>query len=112
MASLEEQAKKFELKAIIISLIVSAFGFVAALFWRDAIKAFIAEVIPEGQGLGYQFIAAIVVTVMAVVIIFVLTRYIAGFDIKEKVKKVKKHASRLDNKIIGKDIKLRRKKKK
>ncbi len=89
MASLEEQAKEFEIKAVMISLIVSAFGFVAALFWRDAIGAFIDEVIPEGQGLGYQFIAASIVTVMAVIVIFVLTKYVAGFSMKEHVKKIK-----------------------
>jgi hypothetical protein len=104
MAGMEEQAKKFEIKAVMISLIISAFGFVAALFWRDAIKAFIDEVIPEGQGLSYQFMAAILVTVIAIVVIFVLTKYIASFDFAGKVKKVKGHVDRLDNKVIGRDL--------
>jgi len=82
MASLEEQAKKFEVKAVMVSLIVSAFGFVAALFWRDAISEFITQVIPAGQGLAYQFVAAVVVTLMAVIVIFILTKYVANFSLQ------------------------------
>lgn len=104
MVNIEDQAKKFEIKAVMISLIISSFGFVAALFWRDAIKAFIAEVIPEGQGLFYQFMAAIFVTAIAIVVIFILTKYVASFDFAGKVKKVKSHVDKLDNKLIGRDL--------
>jgi len=71
---MEELAKKMDIRGAIVSLVVAAFGFVAALFWRDAIKAFIDEIIPAGQGVLYQFIAAIVVTIIAIIVIYVLAK--------------------------------------
>lgn len=71
---MEELAKKMDLRGAIVSLIVAAFGFVAALFWRDAIKALIDELIPVGQGMLYQFTAAIVVTIIAVIVIYIMAK--------------------------------------
>lgn len=71
---MEELARKMDMRGAIVSLIVAAFGFVAALFWRDAIKAFIDEIIPTGQGALYQFIAAVIVTIIAVIVIYVLAK--------------------------------------
>lgn len=83
--AIDEQAKSLDIRGVIISLIVSAFGFVAALFWRDAIKAFIAEVVPEGEGLIFQFYAAIFVTIIAVVAIFLVTKYISKLELKKAI---------------------------
>ena len=55
---------------------MSAFGFMIALFWRDAITATINKVIPEGEGLTYQFSVAILVTLIAVVAIFIISKYL------------------------------------
>lgn len=87
MASIEEQAKSLDIKSVIVSLIISAFGFVAALFWRDAIKALIEEVVPQGQGITAQFTAAIIVTIIAVVAIYIVSKYLTRISIRETVKK-------------------------
>ncbi len=87
MASLEQAAKELNIKAAVSTLIISAFGFVAALFWRDAIKEFINEFVPEGEGLLYSFGVAIAVTVLAVVVIFVLSRWMSTSIVRERVKK-------------------------
>lgn len=81
----EEKASALDFKGVAIGSIVSAFGFVVALFWRDAIKAFIDEVIPSGEGLVYQFYAAIIVTVIAVVFIFIVTKYISKIELKRAI---------------------------
>ena len=92
--SVEKHAEEFNIMGAMITLIVSAFGFVAALFWRDAIRSAIDELIPTGQGLVYQFIVAIGVTIGAVIIIFILVKYVAKFSLKEKVKKVRSKIKR------------------
>ncbi len=87
----EDSAKKLDFEGTLIGLIVSAFGLVAALFWKDAITELIETFVPSGEGLTYKFAAAMIVTVIAVVAIFVLVRYVAGIDdkLKEKAAKVK-----------------------
>lgn len=97
MAAIEEKAKTLDIKGVILTLIISSFGFVAALFWRDAIKDMIAEIVPEGEGLTYSFAAAIIVTIIAVVAIYIVSRYLTSFSVRETVKKiprVKKHIIR------------------
>ncbi len=88
----EEEAKQLNFEGVIISLIVSAFSFVAALFWRDAIQGLINELVPEGQGLAYQFGTAVLVTIIAVLAIYVLTKHISKIDdkLKEKILAKKK----------------------
>ena len=70
----EEDAKQLNFEAVIISLIVSAFSFVAALFWRDAISETISQLIPEGEGLFYSYLVAAVVTVVGVLVIYLVSR--------------------------------------
>lgn len=106
--SVEEKAQTLDIKGVIITLVVSAFGFVAALFWRDAIKAFIEELIPEGQGLAYQFGVAVLVTVIAVIAIYFVTKHLSKVSIKH-VKGIKGKVSRIDNMVLGKDVKVRKK---
>ena len=89
MANIEEEAKSLNIKAVMISLIISSFGFVAALFWRDAIKEFITKLVPEGQGLLYSFGAAIIVTIIAVVAIYFTANYLTRLDLQD-VKELKK----------------------
>jgi hypothetical protein len=70
-----------------MTMIITAFGLVAALFWQDAIKQLIAELVPQGQGLFYSFLAALLVTVLAVVVIWLITKYMAvSARIKERVR--------------------------
>ena len=59
-------------RAVVMTSIVSALALVVGLFWNDAIKSAIDEIIPQGQGLSYKFAAALMVTVIVVIIIYVI----------------------------------------
>lgn len=89
MADIEEHAKALNIKAVMVSLIISSFGFVAALFWRDAIKELIDKLVPEGQGLLYSFGAAIIVTIIAIIAIYFTANYLTRLDL-EDVRKLRK----------------------
>lgn len=76
---LREQLKDLrdETKVRISTLITSAFGFVAALFWRDAIQALLSQTFGVNPGQGFWLVQigiALVVTVMAVIVIFSISR--------------------------------------
>lgn len=86
---IEDQAKSLDFKGVVVSLIVSAFAFVAALFWRDAISAFIEEIVPEGQGIIYQFGIAIFVTMIAVIAIYIVSRYLKIPNLDKMKKEMK-----------------------
>ena len=74
MTKLEEHAAKMDIKGIVITMILSAFGFLVALQWRDAIKLTIDTFLPGGEGLVYTYLAALVVTIVAVIVTFVLIK--------------------------------------
>ena len=65
-----------EFETTLKTLIVSAFGFVAALVWRDAIQAFVTDIL--GLTWGEEFVStvtvAVVITFIAVIITVVLGR--------------------------------------
>lgn len=61
------------MRAQTVGYIATAFGLVAGLAWNDAIKAFIENIFPLGQGTMWaKFIYAVIITVFVVVI----TRYL------------------------------------
>lgn len=74
MAKFEEAATEFKIKDTIVATITAALGFVTAFVWRDAIQQTISTFVPEGQGLMYTYIAAVLVTILAMVVIYVLYR--------------------------------------
>jgi len=91
MKNFEEEAGSLNIKTIVITMILSAFGFLVALSWRDAIQQTIDLLVPSGEGLVYTYMAAILVTVIAVVVTYVLIK-LQKVDIipdkyEEKVKK-------------------------
>jgi|GEM_PF-1071865 len=106
--SVEEKAKMLDIKGTMLTLIISAFGFVAALFWRDAIQDAIAKFVPEGEGLVYSFGAAIIVTIIAVIVIFLMSKYMTTSIVRQTVTKERLYS--IDNKLIGRDITIRKKK--
>jgi ATP/ADP translocase len=117
----EDKAKSLDLKGVMLGLIISSFSFVMALFWRDAIKETIVKFVPEGEGLTYMYIAAIIVTAISVTAIYVASWYMKRSIIrgtisktlsKEAREKTKKRLYGIDNKLIGRDIKIRNRKKK
>ena len=63
-----------ELLGSFAMFVTSAFGFVAALAWNEAVKAAINRYIEPGSGLKSQFLYAIFVTVLAVLISYYLSR--------------------------------------
>lgn len=80
MKALETQTKDTSVAflATVTTLITSAFGFVAALAWNGAIQAFFKQIIPDPNGESWglvisNFIYALIVTVVVVLIIFQLT---------------------------------------
>jgi hypothetical protein len=68
------------------ALISSAFGLVAALAWNEAIKAIFAEVFGEQNKLIPLIIYAVIVTILAVVLTFIVAR--AVLKAKEKSAKL------------------------
>jgi hypothetical protein len=68
------------------TLATSAFGLVAALAWNDAIKTIITQYIPDGAGqiLG-SIIYAVIVTIIAVIIIYYLGRLNARWGKKSLI---------------------------
>ena len=61
-----------EFKKQIATLIASAFGFVAALQWNEAIKEWLKPIISNGSGAIALTESAVVVTVIAVVVIYLI----------------------------------------
>jgi hypothetical protein len=118
----EDKAKTLDLKGVVLGLIISSFSFVMALFWRDAIRETINEFVPEGEGLVYLYIAAILVTIISVAAIFIMSKYMQTSVIRKVAKgtlaskegreKTKKRLYSIDNKLVGRDITIRKRNKK
>lgn len=64
------------MKTEIITLIAGAFGFVAALVWKDAIMAWMAPVMSQGSGAVPLTLVALLVTVIALVVVYLMKKYI------------------------------------
>ena len=60
--------------ATMIALATAAFGVVAALAWNTAITELFKAYLPQGGGIIADFIYAIVVTIIAVIVIVNLGR--------------------------------------
>jgi hypothetical protein len=57
-----------------ITFIASALGLVAGLTWNDAIKSTIEKLFPTGADLVYKYYVAVVVTVIAVLITYFISK--------------------------------------
>lgn len=72
--------KKFhkELLKQLITLSTAGFGLVAALAWNEAIQSFVDEYIAQyvsvGSGILSKFIYAVVITALAVLVTYQLTK--------------------------------------
>lgn len=69
------QEFRLEFKRQLVTLITAAFGFVAALFWQNAIRDMIVAFVPQASTWQYEIVAAVIVTLVAVAAIFLLSRY-------------------------------------
>ena len=74
MVDIEKQAEQFDVKGVVITMILGAVGFLTALTWRDAIKITIDEFIPAGEGLIYTYYSAALVTIFAIIITYILIK--------------------------------------
>lgn len=70
-----------------LTLVTSGFGVVAALAWNDAIQNFVRIYIEPkipGSGLFSQFLYALLITFLIVVLTYQLSKISARFQIKNK----------------------------
>ncbi len=76
MNDFRENVEKLNIRGIVMASIMTAFGLVVALSWKDAINALVARIIPNGDGdsLLSLFITASAVTVLVVVLASVALR--------------------------------------
>ncbi|OIR10230.1 MAG: hypothetical protein BEU05_01605 [Marine Group III euryarchaeote CG-Bathy2] len=83
--SFEENAKKLNVRAIILSSVMTAFGLVIALAWKDAINATVAYVMPNNDEstLYGVYVAAVSVTLLVTVLAWVVMR--ANRQIEERL---------------------------
>lgn len=72
---LEEQAQKLDFEGIVIGAIITALAFVMGLFWRDAITETINTLLPEGEGLVFKYVVAILATIIVVIASYLLIRF-------------------------------------
>ncbi len=57
-----------------ITLIVSAFGVVAALSWNDLVKALIVEMFPTNALIIAKLYSAIAITLISIIITYLLSK--------------------------------------
>lgn len=79
----KERAFHTELITQLLALATSGFGLAAALAWNQAIQEFVKEFITPsipGSGLLSLFIYALLVTLLAVIITFQLSRLASRFQ--------------------------------
>ena len=74
MATFEEHAKKRDVKGMMLTAIITALSFVVGLFWNDAIRAGIEQIIPLQQRVSAKFLAAIFVTLLVIVVGYLIIR--------------------------------------
>jgi hypothetical protein len=68
------------------ALITAAFGLIAALAWNEAIKALIAQFFQAGNALTGLFVYAIIVTIMAIAVTYMVAKTLAryGMELNKK----------------------------
>lgn len=75
-----------ELIGQFITLSTSGFGLVTALAWNETVQAFVKEYVekyfPAGSGVLSKFLYAILITFLAVVITYQLSRIASRWDVK------------------------------
>ncbi len=66
-----------EIRKQIVTLMTAALGFVAALTWNDAIKAWLAPLYEDASGRVGLTIAAVIVTIVVVALTMIIAK-VAG----------------------------------
>jgi len=81
------KAARQEITTRAITTLTTALALVAALFWQTAITDTIKNFIPTSGAWQYEVIVAVIVTLLAAVIIYILSRPISKTDEKDAKKK-------------------------
>ena len=76
MSDFRENVEKLNVRGIVMASMMTAFGLVVALSWKDAINALVARIIPSGNAdsLLSLFITASAVTLLVVILASVVLR--------------------------------------
>ena len=72
-----------EIKKQTLTLMIAAFGFVAALMWKDAIKAWLLPLYENADGAMGLTVAAVVVTIVVVIVTIVLAKFLGDKEEKK-----------------------------
>ncbi|MBV8171394.1 MAG: hypothetical protein JO219_05625 [Candidatus Eremiobacteraeota bacterium] len=72
--------------ATMIALASAAFGVIAALAWNTAISDLIKTYLPAGKGIVSEFIYAVIVTIVAIVVLNSLGRLAQSSGGESKIK--------------------------
>ena len=72
-----------EIRKQTLTLMMAAFGFVAALVWKDAISAWLAPLYTGTDGAMGLTIAALVVTIVVVIVGIILTKFLGEAEAKK-----------------------------
>lgn len=72
-----------EIKKQTLTLMIAAFGFVAALVWKDAISAWLAPLYADSSGAMGLTVAAFVVTIVVVIVGIILTKLLGEAEAKK-----------------------------
>jgi hypothetical protein len=82
----EENKLHVELVRQLVTLSTSGFGLVAALAWnnvvRDFVDGYVKRFLPDGSGIFYLLIYALVVTILAVLVTYQLTKLLKKLESK------------------------------
>jgi uncharacterized membrane protein (DUF106 family) len=71
---LDDYVKNADMKGLMFGAIMTALAFVAGLFWNDAIRTAIETIIPPSDKLSAKFMAAVIVTILVIIIGYILIK--------------------------------------
>ena len=115
MSNFEEHVKKLDIRNIIITSNLTAFGIILALLWKDVLTELFVAILPHGSGLFSLFMTAMAGTVFIVFIAYFLlnTQHINRKNIYSFSERVKIHSykpgriRRLRELMFGKRIRYK-----
>jgi prepilin signal peptidase PulO-like enzyme (type II secretory pathway) len=108
MATFEDLAKKRDVKGMILTALLTALSFVVGLFWNDAIRSGIETVIPFQERVTAKFMAAFVVTLVA---IFAAWTVIRTYEFSETAAKEWQRLIQERERLLKKRLELMKKEK-
>jgi hypothetical protein len=100
-----EKLKQFsDVRTVFLTSIITALTFVVALFWNDAVRSAIESIIPRGEGPFYKFLAAIIVTILVVIVVYLIlhSERVAQEKVLRKLKEQEKLIRKLKSMPVNK----------